>query len=239
MKLLVSVINEDEALEAIKGGCDILDIKNPKEGSLGANHPSITRRIVELFKNKAKISVTIGDLPNLPGTASLAALGAASLGVDYIKAGLYGVKSFNEALSLMDWIVKAVKEFYPEVKIIACGYADYNLINSLNPINLPAIAYESNANGILIDVKNKTSKKLFQYLSLEALSGIIDKAHEYGLTVALAGALSKEDIGIVKKLKADIIGVRRCVCDKHKWLNGKVKSEKVKEMLIVIKSLNP
>jgi uncharacterized protein (UPF0264 family) len=237
MMLLVSVINEDEALEAIKGKCDILDVKNPKEGSLGANHPSLIGRIVKLFKDKAKISVTIGDLPNLPGTASLAALGAASLGVDYIKAGLYGVKNFNEALSLMDWIVKAVKEVYPEVKIIACGYADYSLIKSLSPIHLPVIAHESKADGILIDVKNKTSKKLFQYLSLEVLSNIIDEAHKYGLTVALAGALGKEDVEIVKRLKADIMGVRRCVCDTHDWLNGKIQSEKVKEILVAIRSI--
>ncbi|MEM3061826.1 MAG: (5-formylfuran-3-yl)methyl phosphate synthase, partial [Candidatus Bathyarchaeia archaeon] len=146
-----------------------------------------------------------------------------------------GVKSFNEALSLMDWIVKAVKEVYPEVKIIACGYADYEPIKSLSPAHLPAVAYESGADGILIDVKTKASKKLFQYLSPNSLSDIIDEAHEYGLTVALAGALGKEDVSTVKSLKADIMGVRRCVCDAHDWLNGKIQRKKVEEMLIAIR----
>ncbi|MHA2277293.1 MAG: (5-formylfuran-3-yl)methyl phosphate synthase, partial [Candidatus Kariarchaeaceae archaeon] len=39
MRLLISVINREEAINAINGGTDILDIKNPKEGSLGANFP--------------------------------------------------------------------------------------------------------------------------------------------------------------------------------------------------------
>jgi len=35
--LLISPINTEEALEAIEGGADIVDVKNPKEGSLGAS----------------------------------------------------------------------------------------------------------------------------------------------------------------------------------------------------------
>ena len=37
MLLLISPINREEALESIEGGSDIVDVKNPKEGSLGAN----------------------------------------------------------------------------------------------------------------------------------------------------------------------------------------------------------
>ena len=35
MLLLISPINHDEAIESIEGGADIVDVKNPKEGSLG------------------------------------------------------------------------------------------------------------------------------------------------------------------------------------------------------------
>ncbi|MCJ7722212.1 hypothetical protein MUO98_07410, partial [Candidatus Bathyarchaeota archaeon] len=41
MKLLVSVVDKTEALESIRGGANILDVKNPKEGSLGANFPRV------------------------------------------------------------------------------------------------------------------------------------------------------------------------------------------------------
>ena len=45
MLLLISPINREEALESIKGGADIVDVKNPKEGSLGANFPWVIKEI--------------------------------------------------------------------------------------------------------------------------------------------------------------------------------------------------
>ena len=90
MRLLVSPMNIDEARAALAGGADILDVKNPKEGSLGANFPWAIREVADLAAGKVPVSATIGDLDYKPGTASLAALGAAVSGADYIKAGLLG-----------------------------------------------------------------------------------------------------------------------------------------------------
>ncbi|MEM2848793.1 MAG: (5-formylfuran-3-yl)methyl phosphate synthase [Candidatus Bathyarchaeia archaeon] len=237
MKLLVSIVDEEEAFNAFQGGCDILDVKNPREGSLGAKHPSFIRCVVEKFKGKVEISATIGDLPNLPGTASLAALGAASLGVDYVNAGLLGVDDFNSALNLTSWIVKAVKEEYVNVKVIACCYADYKLVGSLNPIYLPNVAYEGGADGILIDVKTKNRGKVFDYLNIEQLAQIYSKAKKYGLTTALAGGLSLEDISKAVKLEVDVLGVRRGVCDSSEWLHSRVRLEKVRDMKEMILKL--
>lgn len=44
MRLLVSPMNMEEAQAALAGGADILDVKNPKEGSLGANFPGLSAR---------------------------------------------------------------------------------------------------------------------------------------------------------------------------------------------------
>lgn len=76
MELLVSAINLDEAKEALAGGADILDVKNPKEGSLGANFPWIIKEISD-YAEDVIVSTTIGDVPYKPGTVSLAALGSA------------------------------------------------------------------------------------------------------------------------------------------------------------------
>jgi len=89
MRLLVSVRDVDEALEAVKGGAHIVDVKNPEEGSLGAHFPRVIRQVKEAVSGAVEVSATIGDLPNLPGTASLAALGAAVSGARYVKAGLF------------------------------------------------------------------------------------------------------------------------------------------------------
>jgi hypothetical protein len=54
MKLLVSPRDVEEAKAVIRGSADIIDVKidvkNPKEGSLGANFPWIIRAIKELVE---------------------------------------------------------------------------------------------------------------------------------------------------------------------------------------------
>jgi len=235
MKLLVSVINSLEARTVLDAGCDIIDIKNPLEGSLGANHPNIIREIVKLVNGSVEISATIGDLPNLPGTASLAALGAASLGVNYIKAGIYDVKRVDEAVKLSRWIVEAINSFSLPTKVIICGYGDAEYIGSIHPRQLPFIAYKSEASGILIDLKSKTSETIFDYLSHEEISSIVKKAHDFGLTVALAGGLGKEHINILRNLEIDIMGVRRNVCNNMRWTECRISYDKVKEMYNLVK----
>jgi hypothetical protein len=230
-KLLVSVSEIDEALNAFKGGADIIDIKNPKEGALGANFPWVIADVRRTLGDNVKISATIGDMPNLPGTASLAALGAASSGVDYVKVGLFGTRSLDEALYMVKSVVRSVKDYDPKVKIIASGYADYAEFGGLSPLLLPKIAYKSGAYGVLIDVKNKSESKLFDFLSQPQLKLFVNETHDFNLIVALAGGLGKEDILQVQELGADIMGVRRAVCKKLKHGTCKVQESLVLDFM--------
>ena len=117
-------MNEKEALEAIAGGADIIDVKNPLEGALGANYPWVIRQIREITPRHLEVSCTLGEVGNLPGSVSLAAYGAASLGVDYIKVGLGGIKTSKEAIFLLQNAIKAAKECNPKIKVAVAGYAD-------------------------------------------------------------------------------------------------------------------
>ena len=104
--LLISPINHEEAVEAVEGGADIVDVKNPKEGSLGANFPWVIRDIREITPEDKLVSATLGDVPYKPGTVSLAAMGAHVSGADYIKVGLYGTKDYDEAVEVMENVAK-------------------------------------------------------------------------------------------------------------------------------------
>ncbi len=230
MKLLVSVTNETEAIEALNGGADIIDVKNPVEGALGASFPEVIRSIRRIIPSKVEVSATIGDLPNLPGTSSLAAVGAAACGVNYVKAGLFGVKSKPEALMLLKSICRNINAFKRNVKVIASGYADYLEINSINPLDVPYVASKAGASGVLIDMKTKNRKKIFDYLSSNELLSLVKKCHARGLTVALAGGLNEEDVPILLKLNVDIMGVRRSVCNDFSWLNSKIEKKKVMKL---------
>jgi len=230
LKLLVSVVNKTEALEAIKGGAHIIDVKNPKEGSLGANFPRVIKQVKEIVPDNVEVSATIGDLPNLPGTASLAALGAAASGADYVKAGLFGVKTPAEATILMGEVCRAVKDYNNASKVIAAGYADFKKVGCLNPLKLPKVAYKAEADGVIIDVKIKDSEsKLFSFLGDRELKKFVDEAHNFNLIAALAGSLDRQHVLRLYDLRADVIGVRKAVCSKRDRLNGEVQRKAVQE----------
>jgi len=211
LKIMVSVTNPREAQDAMKGGADIIDVKNPAEGALGANLPWITRSIREAVGESDEVSVTLGDMPYLPGTASLAALGASLLRVNYVKIGMLGPKNMEESLNISNSLVNTFQEFKVNAKIIIAGYADYRYYNCISPLSLPKVAAESGAWGVLVDVKDKNGKGLFNFLSFEDLRTIVEESHNLGLIVALAGSLGKEDIEKIINLGADIMGVRRGV----------------------------
>ncbi len=145
-------------MEVIAGGADIIDIKNPKEGPLGASFPWIIQKIRKLTPENVELSCTVGDLPNLPGTASLAALGAASTGVNYVKAGLYALKNQEEATCLMRSVVRAVKECNPSVKVVVAGYADADRVGSVNPMLIAKIAREAGCDLAMLDTAIKDGK---------------------------------------------------------------------------------
>lgn len=238
LRLLVSISEVDEALDAYKGGADIIDIKNPREGALGANFPWVITKVRAILGERAQISATIGDMPNLPGTASLAALGAACSDPNYIKVGLFGPRSFDEALYMMKSVVRSVKDYSSELKVIASGYADHAEYGCLSPLLLPKIADRSGADGVLIDVKNKGELNLFNFLAFSQLQTFVDESHKLDLRVALAGGLGKESIRQIQDLGADIIGVRRSVCERSKGPFGKVKEKFVSDFVRKIRQAN-
>lgn len=234
---MVSVTNPEETRDALDGGADIIDVKNPIEGALGANLPWITRNIRDTVNKSKEVSVTIGDMPYLPGTASLAALGAALLRVDYVKVGMLGPKNSEEALNISCSIVKTFQEFKVKSKLIIGGYADYKNHNSINPLELPKVASESGAWGLLIDVKEKNTKGLFNYLSFKDLQNFVEESHNLKLNVALAGSLGQEDIPKIMQIGADIMGVRRSVSTSKHGINN-INRNKVEELVTALSLKN-
>ncbi|MBN1245461.1 hypothetical protein JXA31_07705 [Candidatus Bathyarchaeota archaeon] len=235
MKLLISPKNEKEAVEAISGGADIIDVKNPKEGPLGASFPWVIKRIRQITPTNIEVSCTLGEVPNLPGSMALASLGAAATGVNYIKAGLYGLKTLEEAVYLMQSVTKAAKEYNPSIKVVASGYADAARLSTVDPLLVPKIAYEAQADIAMLDTAIKDGKSLFNFLTKPQLQRFVDVAHSYGLKAALAGSLQKEDLPVVYALGADVAGLRGAACTLSDRVNGQITREKVQELVEVVK----
>ncbi|MGM0603293.1 MAG: (5-formylfuran-3-yl)methyl phosphate synthase [Bacillota bacterium] len=211
MKLLISIKDYREALKIRESSFDILDIKNPTEGSLGANFPSEISKIRRYYRD-FPISAAAGDMPNLPGLASLASFGLANCRVDYIKIGLYGPREPEEAVYLLQNVKSAVRESDYRPSIIAAAYADFAENSTLNPLLLPEIAVKSGIDGVMIDTLNKSGKNLFDFLSYDDLKTFVSQSAEAGLLNALAGSLKAEDIDLLLEIGTDIVGFRGAVC---------------------------
>lgn len=234
MKVLVSPMSFEEAVEALKGGADIIDVKNPAEGSLGANFPWVIRSVKDIVSKHGKLlSATIGDLPFKPGTASLAALGAVVSGADYVKVGLYGVKTPQQVYEMMEGVVKAVKDYNPSAYVVAAGYADNSRIGAISPLEIAEPAFKAGCDGIMVDTAIKDGKNLFEFMNTDALEKFIESARERGMFCALAGSLSWDHLEILKDLKPDIIGVRTMVCENGR--NSMIRSELVSKLMQAVR----
>jgi uncharacterized protein (UPF0264 family) len=233
MRLLVSPMNIEEARAALQGGADILDVKNPKEGSLGANFPWAIRAVVELANGKVPVSATIGDLEFKPGTASLAALGAAVAGAEFVKAGLLGVKTLDQAEEMLQGIVRAVKDFDSRKRVVAAGYSDYARAGSISPKLLPAAAAAAGADLVMVDTAVKDGRATFDFMSEQDLKDFISLGHNFGLEVALAGSIDFLHLELLKRLDPDIIGVRGIVCggDRRSAIRADLVEKLKREML--------
>lgn len=227
MKLLVSPINVEEAKVCKLGGADIIDVKNPKEGSLGANFPWMISAVKKVAGN-TPVSATIGDFNYKPGTASLAALGAAVSGAEYVKVGLYDIQTREQALDMLKNIVRTVKDFDANKKVVASGYSDFKRINSIPISELPSIGAEAGVDVVMMDTGIKDGRSTFEFLSEKELTSFVNSARSYGLETAIAGTIKFEDVPALKRISPDIIGVRGCVCGGDR--NSTIRKELVERL---------
>ncbi len=233
IKLLISPRTIEEAKIVIDNRIEYIDCKNPEEGSLGANFPWIIRGMKNLIPTDSSqlLSAAIGDFPNLPGSASLAALGAAFSGADIIKIGLKGPKDEEVAIKLMKKVVKAVKDYNENIKIVTAGYADRTRMSSSPEfLSIPTIASESGSDIAMLDTFIKDELGLFDFLTVDQIIQFRNKANGLGLEIALAGNLRKKDIPLLINISPDIIGVRSVVCEGYDRNKGSIKSHLISEL---------
>lgn len=219
MKSLITATSYEEVNDILGTGCDILDIKNPNEGSLGANAPQKTSRIMDLTTEEVVTSIAIGDAPNLPGTVSLAAKGAAHLEPDYIKVGLKGPNNIEEAVYMMSQVVETIREVEEDIKVVTAGYGDYIRAGTINPMKLPKVAEKTGSSVVLLDTAIKDGKSLLDHLSVDKIRYFVEKCHERGLLSAVAGSLGIDDVETISRTNADIFGVRGAVCSDGRGSN--------------------
>jgi hypothetical protein len=238
MKVLISPTSLEESHIVAQAGTDILDVKNTKEGSLGAQMPWILKDVVDAYAgNDMLISATLGDLPFKPGTAALAAYGAAKCGVNYLKAGLWQIANFEEAKEVMDAVVQATRMVSDDIIVVAAGYADFKRFGGLDYKTLIRSAKASQSDVVMLDTLIKDGKSLFDALSLDELAEFVQLSHQSDMKVALAGSIKAEHIQDLASIGTDIIGVRGAVCPAADRSSG-IQHELVKQFMHDVEELS-
>jgi len=209
MMLMVSAQNLEEALEAEKGGADIVDIKNLQEAMVGSGHPLLAQEVRARIPAEKHVSVTLGVVPNQPGTVAMAVYAAAQLHATSVKVGF--VKAdYEMAVEVLRESRRALQG--SDTKLIGSLFADNPLYDGLDPHRIVQLAKDGQCDGLLIDTLTKDGRNLFDFMSEAELREVVIQGKQAGMSTALSGHLQIDDLDELARINPDIVGVRGAVC---------------------------
>jgi (5-formylfuran-3-yl)methyl phosphate synthase len=199
--LLASVTNLNEADSALAAGADIIDLKDPSRGALGALSLARIKRIVAAIDHRCSVSATVGDLPAKPNVIGQAVRATAATGVAYVKVGLFGSAYFGDCLD------RLAEQASAGARLIAVLFAD------LAPdFKTLAMLADAGFTGAMLDTAVKSRGGLRRHMSVERLGEFVRQARRSGLVTGLAGSLRCEDIDPLLATKPDYLGFRTALC---------------------------
>jgi (5-formylfuran-3-yl)methyl phosphate synthase len=204
IRLLVSARDRAEALAAADAGVDLIDLKAPAAGALGALPLATVRDIVVALRaagHRQPVSATIGDLPaddaDLADVAARVAAMAAT-GVSLVKVGVTPGPQAAARLQALAACPAAVVPVF---------IADDGL-----PAGLAARAAAAGLRLLMADTQAKTGGSLLQRRPADELAAFVAQARAAGAAVGLAGALRLDDLPALRRLGPDFAGFRSAVC---------------------------
>ena len=218
--LLVSVKNGPEAIEAIRGGTDILDIKDPNSGPLGMADAETIQNILGICEQYQSIetSVALGELEEWSDSRQIPTY---LNRLDYLKVGPSNSENLDE------WFDKLVqlKTRFQNAGIhhprwIAVLYADQKpgtiLFQSQQPQlkELAITLKEYNFAGLLIDTAHKQKGSLRTHFSGDQLGTLTTVLQSQQLLCSFAGRLTFQDIEtlIKQSILPNYYAIRSAVC---------------------------
>lgn len=204
-KWLASVQSLEEAQTLLPLLPDILDMKNPAEGALGALKVDLVSQIVTLIDGRCQTSATIGDLPMQADVIKSAMIEMASAGVDFVKIGLFPDDNLTSCILSLAETVKKLK-----APVIAVIFAD-----KAPAIDCLPLLKASGFHGVMVDTAIKNGQHLLEHWDLLKLAAFVKSAHQQNMLCGLAGALRYEDIPVLRPLGADYLGFRSAICQRR------------------------
>ena len=206
--LLASVRNLEEAELAAGAAVDIIDLKAPEHGALGALPVEVVAAIVRRFGASHTLSATIGDLALDPPRVAAAVRTMATSGVDYVKMGFFPGGDIEGTLAALRPLTRA------GIQIVAVLFGDRNPDPALAaPLAAAGFA------GCMLDTADKRSGSLPRICQRERLADFVAEVRRQGLLCGLAGSLTIADVPTLLPLEPDYLGFRGALCRNHQRID--------------------
>jgi uncharacterized protein (UPF0264 family) len=208
--MLASVNSLKEAALVLSANVDIIDLKQPALGALGALETDSVKKIVTWVDGRCPVSATIGDLPMRPKRVFSAVEAMADTGVDYIKIGFFPGNDWPGTIKKLTVLTQK------NLDLIAVLFAD-SLADDNNQTLFTSMAAlkEAGFKGIMLDTMNKTKGSLIQVMARRQIEQFVIQAKAYQLLCGLAGSLRLKDIPALLSCQPDYLGFRGALCIGH------------------------
>ncbi|MGY8768895.1 MAG: (5-formylfuran-3-yl)methyl phosphate synthase [Pirellulales bacterium] len=206
-ELMVSVRSVEEMRVALAGGADLIDVKEPNLGSLGAASSSVWESVaMELQGQSTLLSIALGELTDLRDQSGTHLIPAR---VNFAKVALAGCQTMEDwQTQLQDIFLKLPKSTAP----VAVHYADHQRASSPAFEQVLQFATQQNCEALLIDTFDKQSGSLFEVVTVAQVQHWVQLIKSAGLKCVLAGSLAKACLNDALSLQPDVIAVRGAVC---------------------------
>ena len=199
-RFLASISRFEELPPVLEGGADLVDVKDPTSGALGAAPLDTIRAIVRAVAGRKPVSATLGDLPMQPELLVAEARRTAASGVDFVKLGLFS-GDMGACLAALAPVAAG------GARLVAVLFADRAPeFDVLEPIAQAGFA------GAMLDTAGKEGGALPDHLPIERLRLFLARSRSLGLITGLAGSLRLEHVAPLAALGPDYLGFRGALC---------------------------
>jgi uncharacterized protein (UPF0264 family) len=221
-RLLVSVRSAEEALAALNGGADLIDVKEPSRGPLGPADRNVVEDVILAVRERVPVSVALGEWADYSA-------GRLPAGVSFAKWGLSGlVDSVPRA-------VRAIRDHDGGGLPVLVAYADHERAGSPPVEVLTRAACEFQFPAFLIDTAVKDGTTLLDHLNLPALAQLRARLAASEVRVAFAGSLRPDNIRRLLQVAPDWFAVRGAACVGGR--DGPVAANQVRQLRTLISGL--
>jgi (5-formylfuran-3-yl)methyl phosphate synthase len=203
-RMLASVNSLTEAKLVYGAGVDIIDLKQPSHGALGALDLNTVERICTWCAGRIPVSATVGDLPMQPDLIGDAVEAMAATGVDYIKIGFFPGG---------DWpgvVQKSAQLTRKPTALIAVLFAD----TRPDPAFVKTL-HQAGFAGVMLDTMDKNQGSLTKVMRSSMIERFTHEAKLRRLLCGLAGSLRLNDIPDLLRHRPDYLGFRGALCVRH------------------------